>query len=164
MRAIYDAGDTSAVVRAALKLSALLALRPGELRKLEWSWATLDGDEPLLRLPEHVMKARREHLVPPSSQAIQILTELRTLTGRGRYVLPAMGKRDTPMDTEADIYRPRSNQNPQGHCRRAVKQHTNVTVAFVVRAPAPEENPPQHCQQDALGGGVRPASEIGANY
>ena len=97
MRAIWGATDTSPVVLAALKLSALLALRPGELRKLEWSWVTLDGPEPVLRLPPEVMKARREHLVPAPRQAVAILTELRALTGRGRHVLPAMGKRDTPM-------------------------------------------------------------------
>ncbi len=31
------------ITRAALALSALLFLRPGELRQLEWAWVDLDG-------------------------------------------------------------------------------------------------------------------------
>jgi integrase len=43
------------------------------------------------------MKKRREHVVPLSRQALAILGELRALTGSGRLVFPAMGKRDRPL-------------------------------------------------------------------
>ncbi|WP_155935889.1 phage integrase central domain-containing protein [Methylibium sp. T29-B] len=42
------------VTRAALKLSALLILRPGELRHMEWAW--IDLDEASLTVPGAVMK------------------------------------------------------------------------------------------------------------
>ncbi|MBA3591795.1 hypothetical protein [Methylibium sp.] len=42
------------VTRAALSLSALLLLRPGELRHMEWTWIDLDGAT--LTVPGEVMK------------------------------------------------------------------------------------------------------------
>lgn len=84
-----------AVTRAALSLSALLLLRPGELRHMEWAW--LDLEAAMLTVPAEVMKRRKEdkadgppHLVPLAAQAVAILSELQALTGAGRYVFPAL--------------------------------------------------------------------------
>jgi len=85
------------VTRAALQLSALLLLRPGELRQMEWAWLDLDGA--LLTVPPEVMKrnkaAKRDgpaHLVPLAPQAVAILRELQPLTGGEgrRYVFPSL--------------------------------------------------------------------------
>lgn len=85
----------SAVTRAALDLSALLLLRPGELRHMEWSW--LDLEASTLTVPAEVMKRKKEdkengppHVVPLATQSVAILTDLRLLTGTGRYVFPAL--------------------------------------------------------------------------
>jgi hypothetical protein len=58
-----------AVTRAALQLSALLLLRPGELRHMEWAWLDLDGAT--LTGPPEVMKRKKAakadgppHVVP----------------------------------------------------------------------------------------------------
>ena len=84
-----------AVTRAALELSALLLLRPGELRHMEWAWIDLAGA--LLTLPPEVMKRKKAakadgppHLVPLALQAVERLTELQRLTGAGRFVFPAL--------------------------------------------------------------------------
>lgn len=84
-----------AVTRAALSLSALLLLRPGELRHMEWAW--LDLEAATLIVPAEVMKRRKEdkadgppHLVPLAAQAVAILSELQALTGAGRFVFPAL--------------------------------------------------------------------------
>ncbi|MBB2485719.1 integrase arm-type DNA-binding domain-containing protein [Mitsuaria sp. WAJ17] len=84
-----------AVTRAALGLSALLLLRPGELRHMEWAW--LDLDAAMLTVPAEVMKRKKAdkadgppHLVPLASQAVAILEALHPLTGSGRYVFPAL--------------------------------------------------------------------------
>ncbi len=45
------------VTRAALALSALLFLRPGELRQLEWAW--VDFDDAMVTIPAALMKRRR---------------------------------------------------------------------------------------------------------
>jgi len=88
------------VTRGALTLSALLLLRPGELRHMEWSW--VDVHEKLIKVPAEVMKRNKAdkasgppHLVPLAPQAIKALEALRVQTGEGRYVFPALttGKR-----------------------------------------------------------------------
>lgn len=82
------------VTRSALSLSALLLLRPGELRAMEWAWLDVDGA--MLTVPGELMKRKRAdkgngipHLVPLAPQALAILEELRPLTGHGRYVFPS---------------------------------------------------------------------------
>ncbi|MFA5496233.1 MAG: integrase arm-type DNA-binding domain-containing protein [Porticoccaceae bacterium] len=74
-------------VMAALKLSPLLFCRPGELRQLEWTEVNF-GDE-RIELPAHKMKTKEPHIIPLSTQALEILQELYQLTGRGRYVFPS---------------------------------------------------------------------------
>ncbi|MFG6449205.1 tyrosine-type recombinase/integrase [Roseateles sp. BYS180W] len=85
----------NAITRAALALSALLLLRPGELRHMEWAW--LDLDAGLLTVPAEVMKRKKAdkadgppHLVPLAAQAVAVLRDLEPLTGSGRFVFPAL--------------------------------------------------------------------------
>lgn len=87
--------DGQPVTRAALNLSALLLLRPGELRHTEWAW--IDLDAAMLTVPPEVMKRKKAdkldgppHLVPLAAQAVAILRSLQPLTGAGRYVFPAL--------------------------------------------------------------------------
>ncbi|MDY0258467.1 MAG: tyrosine-type recombinase/integrase [Desulfovibrio sp.] len=80
----------SAIVRAALKLSALTFARPGEIRHAEWG--EIDFEEREWRIPAEKMKARREHRIPLSRQALEVLEGLRPLTGHGRYVFPGPRK------------------------------------------------------------------------
>jgi integrase len=90
--AVYEG---HAVTRAALSLSALLLLRPGELRHMEWAWIDFDGS--MLTVPAGVMKRMKAdkengppHRVPLARQAVEILRALHPLTGEGRYVFPAL--------------------------------------------------------------------------
>lgn len=77
----------------ALELSALLLLRPGELRHLEWDWIDLPGAT--LTVPAEAMKRQKAgkmngqgHVVPPAPQAVAVLADLSALSGRGRFVFP----------------------------------------------------------------------------
>ncbi|MEC4747895.1 integrase arm-type DNA-binding domain-containing protein [Methylomicrobium sp. Wu6] len=94
LRAVY--GYTGNLeTRCAFKLSFFVMLRPGEVRKAEWCDINLDRKE--WRIPGHKMKMRDEHIVPLSSQAIEILEEIRPLTGSGRYVFPSVRSAERPM-------------------------------------------------------------------
>lgn len=88
--------------RAALVLSALLFLRPGELRQLEWAW--VDMDSAMLTIPAALMKRSKDgktngapHFVPLAAQALAVLLELRPLTGHGRYLFPSLLTGERPM-------------------------------------------------------------------
>ncbi len=87
------------VVKCALRLAPLVFVRPGELRKAEWSEFDLDGAT--WRIPAERMKMRTEHLVPLSRQAVEILRELHPLTGGGRYVFPSARTTSRPMSENA---------------------------------------------------------------
>jgi integrase len=71
----------AAQTRIALELLTLTGLRPGELRRLRWSWVDADGEEPVITLPPSLMKMRKSHTVYLSRQAVALLEELRQLTG-----------------------------------------------------------------------------------
>jgi integrase len=52
------------IVQAALKLGPLVFVRPGELRKAEWS--EFDFDKAEWNIPAERMKGRQAHMVPLS--------------------------------------------------------------------------------------------------
>jgi len=80
---------------SALKLAPLTFVRPGELRKAEWSEFDLDGG--IWRIPAASMKMKAAHLVPLSAQAVEVLRDLHPLTGSGVLVFPAIGTSGKPM-------------------------------------------------------------------
>ncbi|TWC64033.1 integrase arm-type DNA-binding domain-containing protein [Herbaspirillum sp. SJZ099] len=87
LRAIYGYTGHPYTV-AALKLSPMVFVRPGELRAAEWSEFDLDTAE--WRIPATKMKMGVEHLVPLPTQAIDVLRGLHALSGHGRYVFPSI--------------------------------------------------------------------------
>ena len=72
------------VVKSALLLSPLFFVRPGELRRAQWSEFNFDKAE----WRYFVTKTKTEHLVPLATQAVAILQELYALTGHGAHVFP----------------------------------------------------------------------------
>jgi integrase len=103
LRAI-DGYQGHPVTLAALKLSPLLFQRPGELRAAEWGEFDLEAGE--WRIPSARQKLRKaakqsdrtpDHIVPLSSQAIEILCDLFRLTGNGRLVFPGVRDQRRPI-------------------------------------------------------------------
>ena len=87
------------IVQCALKLAPLLFVRPGELRKAEWSEIDLEKSE--WNIPAERMKMRELHLVPLSTQTVKTLRELHALTGNGSYVFPGARTNGRPMSGAA---------------------------------------------------------------
>jgi integrase len=84
LRAI-DAYTGTFVVKSALQLAPLVFVRPAELRHAEWVHINLEAKE----WRYFVTKTKTDHIVPLSTQSIEILTALLPLTGNGRYVFPS---------------------------------------------------------------------------
>ena len=74
------------VTRLALSVPLLLVPRPGELRKAEWS--EIDLEAKIWSIPAERQKMRRPHQMPLSAKATAVPSELRLLTGSGKYLLP----------------------------------------------------------------------------
>jgi len=96
LRAIQSLNG-SLVVRAALHLSPLLMLRPGELRQLKWA----DVNWSARRLEIRAQKTDIDHVVPLASQALDILSSLQAHTGRGIYIFPSARGASRPMSENA---------------------------------------------------------------
>ena len=146
------------VTHAALALSALLLLRPGELRHMEWAW--IDLDAATLTVPAETMKRTKAdkangvpHLVPLAPQAVTTLRDLHKITGHGRYVFPSLltGERCMSENTVRGALRRMgySNDDMTAHGYRAMAR-TMIAERLGV-APEVIEAQLAHAVGDALG-------------
>ncbi|SUB99872.1 tyrosine-type recombinase/integrase [Proteus penneri] len=82
-----DKYQGSQIVRTALNILMLTGLRPGELRKSEWSF--IDFESRTWKLPEKIMKMGRVHVVPMSGQVISLLRQIQPISGDYQYIFPS---------------------------------------------------------------------------
>jgi len=146
------------ITRAALRLAPLVFVRPGELRKAEWS--EFDLDAAVWRIPAARMKHTKQeklsgapHVVPLSRQALAVVRELQPLTGHGRYVFPSPRTGERPMSDNGVLSALRRMGFPSdemtGHGFRAMAhtllaERLNVDEAVIEAQLA-------HAVKDALG-------------
>lgn len=81
------------VVQMALRLSPMLFQRPGEIRQMLWTDVDFDAKE----WRPYVSKTDFHHIVPLSTQAIEILKQVKSLTGNNQYVFPSARGNGRPM-------------------------------------------------------------------
>jgi integrase len=107
----------SFVTSSALRLAPLVFVRPGELRKAEWSEMDLDKAE--WRIPAAKMKMKVLHVVPLSKQAVTVLRELQPLTRKPKhsFVFPS----------ERTWTRPMSNNTVNAALRSLGYAHSEMT-------------------------------------
>jgi len=83
------------ITTLAMRFSAHVFQRPGEIRQAEW--AEIDFDKAVWTIPAARMKQRQQHRIPLSRQALAILLEAQQLSGAGRYIFPKLGSPVKPM-------------------------------------------------------------------
>jgi integrase len=120
---MLDGYQGTATVRSALKLAPLVFVRPKELRCSEWS--EIDFDKQEWRIPAEKMKMGVDHIVPLSTQALEILAEQKLLTGHwDGYVFPSARSPNRPMSDNAVLSAFRnmgiSKEQMTGHGFRAM--------------------------------------------
>lgn len=79
--------DGELVTALALRLLLLTVVRPGELRGARW--AEIDLEARRWRVPAERMKMGAEHLVPLSSQAVEVLRQAEALRDGSGLVFPS---------------------------------------------------------------------------
>jgi len=94
MRAI-DGYEGQLTTRIGLELLAIMATRPGELRGAEW--AEFDFDAHVWTIPAERMKMRMPHTVPLPARALELLAELKDLTGWGVLLFPSLRSSKRPI-------------------------------------------------------------------
>jgi integrase len=84
-----EALDAKPIMLLAFRLLALTAQRSSEVTGALWEeFDGLDGDEPLWKIPAARMKMTRDHWVPLSRQALEVLAEVRKISGKGALLFP----------------------------------------------------------------------------
>ncbi len=94
MRSIFAYSGHPNVV-AALRLTPLVFVRPGELRTMEWAEVDLETAE--WRIPGAKMKMKTDHIVPLSTHALALLRGIHPATGHGKFVFPSLRTGERPM-------------------------------------------------------------------
>lgn len=92
LRAIYGY-QGSPIVSAALKLSALMFVRPGELRAARWEDIDLDAAE----WRYITSKTQTQHIVPLAGQVIELLEDVRPYARKSQYVFPSVRSIQKPI-------------------------------------------------------------------
>ena len=69
--------------------------RPSEVAEAEWT--EIDLDRAQWRIPGERMKARKEHVVPLPTQAVEMLRGLKAISGQRKHLFPGRDNRNTPM-------------------------------------------------------------------
>lgn len=98
MRTI-DGYDGWPTLTALLKFAALTAARPGEARMARWS--ELDLDKARWVIPAVRTKMRRDHEVPLSTQAIEVVRFVHQISGRSQFVFPSIRVFERPLSENA---------------------------------------------------------------
>jgi len=117
MERLAAEGELQSVL--ALKLLALTWVRTNELRFMCWS--EVQGDTWII--PAGKMKRRRDHVVPLSTKAQELLAILKPRAGRSEYVFPADHRPDRSISENAVLallYRMGYRGKMTGHGLRSV--------------------------------------------
>jgi len=78
-----------------MRLLILTGTRPGELRQAQWT--EIDFDTALWEIPAERMKMRRPHVVPLANQAMELLNQLKPVTGHCSFIFPGRIQRSKPI-------------------------------------------------------------------
>jgi len=90
------------VTRLAMQLLSLVFLRTKELRSLKWSF--IDFEKAQIDIPADIMKMNNPHIVPLSTQALELIDQLKAFTGDSEYLFCQQNNKHKPMSENAVLY------------------------------------------------------------
>lgn len=90
--------NLSVPTRCLIEWQLLTLVRPSEASGARW--AEIDLDAKLWTIPAERMKAKREHIVPLSPQALDILEIMKPISRHREYVFPSRNDPKQPMNSQ----------------------------------------------------------------
>lgn len=90
--------NLSITTRCLIEWQLLTLVRPSEASGTQWT--EIDFDLNLWVIPAERMKAKREHVVPLSKQALDILEVMRPISANRQYVFPSRNDPKQPMNSQ----------------------------------------------------------------
>ncbi|WP_225871464.1 tyrosine-type recombinase/integrase [Qipengyuania atrilutea] len=169
MLAKAEAERCRAGTKLALRLLALTAVRPSELRKAHWSeFEGLGGSDPIWRIPAERMKGTDErkarsdgdHIVPLTKEAVAVIEAARQLSGELELVFPSDRHPHKPM-SENTL---RALLIRAGYFQRHVPHGFRAAFSTIMNERAQEANRPGDRQIIDLMLAHVPTNEVEASY
>ncbi|HEY3862532.1 MAG TPA: integrase arm-type DNA-binding domain-containing protein [Verrucomicrobiae bacterium] len=96
-----EAVETTGLNKLAIRILLLSFVRQGELRQAKWE--DIDWKAKEWRLPAHTTKMRDAHIVPLAKQTINLLADLKRMTGEGELLFPSQQRRRHAMMSENTV-------------------------------------------------------------
>jgi len=90
--------NLSVPTRCLIEWQLLTLVRPSEASGARW--AEIDLNAKLWTIPAERMKAKREHIVPLSSQALEILEVMKPISVHREYIFPSRNDPKQPMNSQ----------------------------------------------------------------
>lgn len=90
--------NLSVSTRCLIEWQLLTLVRPSEASGARW--AEIDLDAKLWTIPAERMKAKREHIVPLSSQALEILEAMKPISASREHVFPSRSDPKQSMNSQ----------------------------------------------------------------
>ncbi|MDX4834408.1 integrase domain-containing protein [Klebsiella pneumoniae] len=90
--------NLSVPTRCLIEWQLLTLVRPSEASGAHW--AEIDLDAKLWTIPAERMKAKREHIVPLSQQALDILEVMKPISAHREHVFPSRNDPKQPMNSQ----------------------------------------------------------------
>ncbi len=90
--------NLSVPTRCLIEWQLLTLVRPSEASGAKWS--EIDLDAKLWAIPAERMKAKREHIVPLSQQALDILEVMKPVSAHREHVFPSRNDPKQPMNSQ----------------------------------------------------------------
>lgn len=90
--------NLSVPTRCLIEWQLLTLVRPSEASGARW--VEVDFDENLWTIPAERMKAKREHIVPLSPQALEILEVMKPISAHREHVFPSRNDPKQPMNSQ----------------------------------------------------------------
>ncbi|MER3010672.1 tyrosine-type recombinase/integrase [Serratia marcescens] len=89
----------SIITKNAAKIVMLTGVRTQEMRFA--TWEEIDFERAIWEIPAERMKMRRPHIVPLSTQAVELLKQLHPITGHYPYIFIGRNNRRKPISKES---------------------------------------------------------------
>ncbi|WP_158686266.1 tyrosine-type recombinase/integrase, partial [Cronobacter sakazakii] len=90
--------NLSVSTRCLIEWQLLTLVRPSEASGARW--AEIDLETKLWTIPGERMKSKREHIVPLSSKAIDILHVMKPISGHREFIFPSRCDPKQPMNSQ----------------------------------------------------------------
>lgn len=90
--------NLSIPTRCLIEWQLLTLVRPSEASGARW--AEIDHDAKLWTIPAERMKAKREHIVPLSPHALEILEVMKPISAHREYIFPSRNNPQKPMNSQ----------------------------------------------------------------